>query len=482
MPKAAKAASRATHGGFGARHTEVAATLTGMRPYGPRLTAAAAVVMSRQLQELCQHQDCTLAEAIQGVLADDGCVADFLAYPLMRRAGEVQRQVAKGFLMSKVEKAASPGQSVALVAIEVRERIRSHAGPPGRMVVASEPSDGAHENVQWVLPPSSLGPLRDPPAPGSRILLGIHNWNLARLGPLPVHAVICFERAEGRVRKWRKDTGEHETAEPPLNLLKALVHTDKVPTALASEGDHYFLPALGRWAAPSEVMRLFQVPRTAPLFDALAGTLVKPARAVSILGRAVHVGSAERAVRLALSHLPFSPRTGSSRPVRYASVCSGVDMLAVAVQRVIPWAWDYVFACERDATVSSVLLAAHGQYGISGPPVIFPDACAEDATAAPAVDLWVITPPCESYSRRNHNRSHAAHADALSDLDVMLEYARNQRPLTVVVENVEEPAGVAGISAALLSIRGYAWEEFVSNAQDYGPMARLRHFWVGRRL
>ena len=226
-------------------------------------------------------------------------------------------------------------------------------------------------------------------------------------------------------------------------------------------------------------MRLFAVPRTAPLFEVLSGgVVIKPAHAVTLLGKAVHVSSAARAMRTAVGRLPFQP--SPSRQLRYASACSGVDMLGVALQHVAPWAWEYVFACEASERASRVLLAAHQQYGLS-PSTIYQDACSPVATAGPYVDIWSITPPCESFSRRNHCRSNEGDLESLSELVVMLGYARCRRPAVIVVENVDEQAAVAGISAALLSVQGYAWEEFVSDARDYGPMARTRHFWVGAR-
>ena len=98
----------------------------------------------------------------------------------------------------------------------------------------------------------------------------------------------------------------------------------------------------------------------------------------------------------------------------------------------------------------------------------------------PPVDIWVLTPPCNSYSRRNHFRSDEDHVRAESDLDAMLTYARVHSPKAIVVENVDEPEARTGITAALLSVSGYSWVTFRSCASDYGPMARDRRFWVGR--
>ena len=79
----------------------------------------------------------------------------------------------------------------------------------------------------------------------------LQTWALHRLSALPAHAIIVFERAEGRVRIWRE-----KNAEPPI-VLRIIVHVDAVPTAISSGSDAYWLPALQRWASPSEVARLF---------------------------------------------------------------------------------------------------------------------------------------------------------------------------------------------------------------------------------
>ena len=63
----------------------------------------------------------------------------------------------------------------------------------------------------------------------------------------------------------------------------------------------------------------------------------------------------------------------------------------------------------------------------------------------------------------------------------MLDYARMHRPAAVVIENVDEPAAVANITAAVLSIREYTWRTLESDARMHGPMARKRLFWIGTR-
>ena len=194
---------------------------------------------------------------------------------------------------------------------------------------------------------------------------------------------------------------------------------------------------------------------------------------MATLGRAVQVESAMRAIRLVL------PALLTWRAIRYASACSGVDLIAAALERLAPGRWYYAFATEKKADVAAALVEAWPDLGAQD---VLDDARAAEATVeAPEVDLWMFTPPCESYSRRNHVRSVEGVLSAATDLELMLAYPRERRPRAIVVENVDEPDLRAAISAALLGIRDYEWQTFVSAASEYGSMERVRRFWTGVR-
>ena len=473
MPKAAASASRTHRGGRGPRYRVPASTTpTGRRPSSPRLTAAAAVLFSQQLHALSESQGLSLVECIIPAISSDQGRQTFLSQSLLARAGAELRGLLSAFLEDKAAKLlAKPGTATA-IAIGIRERVRAHAGPPRRIADAPpEPEPMPMTPGAWL----GAGPLsrRQPPLQASRIEAGIRSWNLARLGPIPSHSIVCYERAAGRVSEWRARTGAAASAPPPLSLLRAIVYTSVAPTAVAAKSDHYYLPVLRRWASPSEVLALFDVPRAHPLYSVLNLPDVLPIAAVSMLGRAIHVGAASHAIRTALGSLPPSP-------VRYASACSGIDLAAVAMGSIMGDDWEYIFASESDPQVARTLARAHAHAGLL-PSRIFPDATAPEATGfAPPVDVWLISPPCQSYSRRNHDRSHTEDVDAVTAFDLMLEYPRVHRPTCVVVENVDEPASRALITAAVLSLHGYTWQQFVSDASRYGGMARARRFWVGR--
>jgi len=94
-------------------------------------------------------------------------------------------------------------------------------------------------------------------------------------------------------------------------------------------------------------------------------------------------------------------------------------------------------------------------------------------------EIWTFGPPCEPFSRRNHARSEEKTLEAAHKLSLMLWYPRMWRPLIILVENVEEKEAIAVISAALLTLPGYAWTSITTNARDFSDMFRSRHLWIG---
>ena len=434
-----------------------------------------------QLELCCHYWQLSLVSCIAGVLEDERLMRLFMAGTVMKAAAKSVREAAGDYLQDKSDKlAAVPEQDQQrryAISVEVRERLRAHTGPPKRMADAPAeppaPPRVAHDGwLDTAAPPEP----RPPPPPVSRLRTRMALWNAEgpdRMGKIPRHTVVVFERAESRVRKWRTDTGARADAPPPVALLRALFHTDHVPTALTGDNDHFWLPVLDRWASVTEVLRLFGAPSDHPIVTAMTAPSVPPAAAVTMLGRSVSVPSAERALSLILFAMP------PDRPTRYASACSGVDMVAVALDSLCAGPWEYLFASEERSAVADVLHAAHAPRGLARD-AIYADAISPEATTlAPPCDIWVATPPCESYSRRNQTRSVDGQVEAASDFDLMLMYPRTHRPLAIIVENVDEPESRSAISAAVLSIEGYEWETFASDAAEYGPMARKRRFWIG---
>ena len=92
----------------------------------------------------------------------------------------------KVFLEDKAEKATAG--LVKSVSVEVRERIRTHAGPPA-LVKEALPEDPAPVPLppgSWLAAGKSRRP-RAKPEPGSRMRKGLDGWGIERLGPLPYH-------------------------------------------------------------------------------------------------------------------------------------------------------------------------------------------------------------------------------------------------------------------------------------------------------
>ena len=390
---------------------------------------------------------------------------------LLAYANKVAHDIAAGATLQ----AAAQRRAVAFL-----QQLRSHSGPPGRTHTAMAehllpcrlPDMSAGQWLQVAPAPVWARPAPPPDARLHRILAG---WDLARLGPLPPHAVVCPERAEGRVVTWRRDSQQRSDAPPPMRLLRALVHTDPIPTLTASQADHYWLVALGRWMSPAEVMTAFGVPPESPI-RSLVGrhpmdtVIMRPGELTACLGRAVHAESAEQALRLLLS------RVALPIPTHYASLCSGIDMFATALDAVLgSAAWQYTLAAECDRQIAAALACAWSPRGLT------PAAVAADAATAPltAADLCFWSPPCRTFSRRNHNRSAARVGDAVGDMLDMLAPVRAARPLALVVENVDEIDARAEVTAALMTLPGY---EMVRLSMGPRAMRRQRSWWLVWRV
>ena len=312
----------------------------------------------------------------------------------------------------------------------------------------------------------------------------MREWGADAGNDLPAHAVICTERALGRIRAWRKKAKGRAKGKPPAVLLKALVHVRSIPTAVGAPGDHYWLPRLGRWASPTEVLRLFGAPEQSSLMLAVRdGPIpISAGSVVACLGRSVHVEAALRIIRMAMDRvqLPEDPR--------YAASCAGIDLFAVAFEMYMKeqevlgqgaGKWTYVHASEWRKSVAATLVKVYAHRGLTTQALI------KDARKlAPSIgpcEIWSFTPPCEPFSKRNHVKSEEGYMAAAVELQQMLWYPIMWRPLVILVENVAEREAVAAITAALLVIVGYDWLEVDTQAADYTGMARNRHMWVGIR-
>ena len=169
-------------------------------------------------------------------------------------------------------------------------------------------------------------------------------------------------------------------------------------------------------------------------------------------------------------------------PIEYASGCSSVDFFAEAVTDLWPGAWRYRHASESKRLRRLVLEHAWM------PDEIFADATDPDGriAAQPPVDLYVLSPNCQPFSKRNKNRNNGGALDLFAsgaaDVAAVIDpIIGNHRARVVIVENVATPEAIDIVGAALRRVGGYAWREQTLDAAVHAgyPAARERHFWVG---
>ena len=304
-----------------------------------------------------------------------------------------------------------------------------------------------------------------------RILAGVGSWPL---GWLKTRGVVCYERAAGRIRQERG-------GRPDSAFLKGIVRTRELATLTANASDHYVVLTPHReprFMTVEETMRAFGITEGGRMWKALRARsgVLSPAAAISCLGRSVHTGVARQVVKKLVAD------GAVSAGCRYGSAYSGVDTFAAAVEAELGNDWRYEFASEPSPAVRRGLLYAWGPKGLREQ-MCFHDAGGEDATSAPTVDLFVITPECTAHSRRNHDQSAQDQRCSLEAFWSSLEYVREQRPGVVVVENVHEPSSTGPMTGLLGRIGGYSMEVGTLDPRSVAkmPIARVRSYWVLKR-
>ena len=484
MPKRVVAASREVTGGRGMRYREGVTTPSGRMRSAQQWTSVAAIAAQQQLLQALHdaapgtYKDQTAF--LQSLLSSGPVRMSFLEGMHIKLIPLHDRRIVEAILDKYVDSVQhAPAKQCALCK-QWYQRMRANAGPAGRMTVGPEAPVSAWISSQgaWL----DTVPFRRPrliPLAHGRLCSLIASWGAEALVGLPDYTVVCGERAAGRVRTWRKKGGKtiaasRATKKPPAVLVAALLHSKAVPTALTGSGDHFYLPLLRRWVSPTELLRLFGVPENASLMIAVRdGPFYLSAGAiVTALGRSIQVGCALRALRLALSRVALP----DGKP-RYASACSGLDLFAVAMEIIFGSDWEYVHAAECRKPVATALAQTYAHQGLKKANTL-PDACVITHSIGPS-EIWTLCPPCEPFSKRNHDKSEEGLLEAGRKLQAMLWYPRLWRPNIILVENVEEKDAIAVVTAALLSIPGYTWIQFSTESRDTSDMGRARHIWVG---
>ena len=354
-------------------------------------------------------------------------------------------------------------------------RAKTH-GTMGRFYV--ERADGTA-----VAPTDALRLNAPPPEarqvpPGGRVMTALAKWDWSQFEGV---AFLVFERAEARLRT------EYPRLEgrPGPELVERLVHREELPTALASNADHYIvLRASEDGGMPSvEFMSVDDaatsggVPTTSPLRDALNdATTITKVQAVCALGEAVH-GEAMRAIITRLQEEGAWP----AGHVTVGTAYSGIDVAASAVHAATQGEWSYAFASEPLECRRRVLAKTWAAHGLTDAR-IHTDAGAPEARRESTVDVYVTTPTCQPFSKRNHARNPEGQARALAHASATLDYVRHASPRIVIMENVDAPELRGHMDMLLLGIAGYTWRSAVIDPRDVGWFAaRTRRYWVGVR-
>ena len=323
----------------------------------------------------------------------------------------------------------------------------------------------------WIDDVDPDGPVRpNPPvSSGEGPLARSAQWRLDRVAH---DGVVVFGRAGARVREWCRRRGGGAPAVPPIHLAETLVHRRVLPTAVSSRNDHWWLTRQQRYMSVVEVCRAMGLDDASPLALALRDTrVVGPTTAVALAGKGIHASVATIIVAW------LDARGLLPTQLTYASACSGVDFFAEAVRCARPHGFSYAYASEPDSAARAVLRVAWGLDGER----IYMDAGSAEALSERVVDLLVISPECNKFSRRRHGRDAALTAAGAVDAEHVLQPVRRQLARVVVVENVDEADGVAAITTVLQRAGAYMWFTQALDPQVHAacPVARARRYWVG---
>ena len=281
---------------------------------------------------------------------------------------------------------------------------------------------------------------------------------------------IAPERAKSRVRR---------EASPNV------VHLNYLPTLTAGRADCWWWLDGDRYFSIEEAARACGVPEGGPLVRALAeGGGLSPIVALGALGQGVHGCCFLHVFEDAVADL----RASSVGDVfTYGAAYVGVDTACAAIypalqalgEQGLPWR--YAFAAEGRSDLARALLAAWGEHGLAADCVVS-DAQHLAFQGFGPVTLFVCTPDCRHFSRRNQAPTRAEQAATLANLEAALKYVREQLPLRVIVENVAEMCVMLPISAILGRLRDYIWTRVtLCPYRHFGvPTMRLRSYWTGR--
>ena len=443
---------------------------------------ATAAVLARDVMAAQMAEDAGMTEQSisRKLLSSEGARVAFLNACSDRGGAAIRAPAQIGTILAHYAKLVSdhPSQLHAKAKL-FTDKVRHHAGPKSRVTKVShlppapEPEHAAHAGAWCQQNAEAARPV------AARPQATIEALGLDRL-QLPLHAVIAPERARAKLAKYWAKLKAGESRTPPVDLVRKLIHTERLPTAVASPGDHYLLPNLGRWVTPTELLTLYRVPHDAALTRVLTATQprggISERGIIEALGRAAYPPSVAAVLRHGVGLAGLD--TGSK--VTFATACSGLSLDAIAMDTIFK-DWHYAFASEDCDRLRPILAAAHAGRGLTADH-IYKDACspAACAHAAPS-DIWSVGPPCGALSQRNHSPSQESVQTNIDAFMAMLEYPRAHQPALVVIENVPTKAAYYMIVPALLTLEGYSVHVCIVQAGPGDDMERKRMYVMAAR-
>ena len=456
---------RAVGGGRSPRYAKRRAARPASMQYAPEWSDAAAAAVLKALQMAGDRK--VRASALR-VLESPRELEAFVAHLPLTADG---RGLAARIMREHAARVqAAPDEAEALMRVHTflkplrdRKAARTEAEP---LVLAPAPP-GPQTFHAWL----SARPAKDKHRcirKSTRILEGVGSWPL---GWMKKTGAICFERAEGRVRKER-------SGRPDGAFLRGVVKFDELLTATANPSDHYVILTPSkepRFMTVQETMRAFGVPAQSLLWNSLSrpSGLLTATQAVSCMGRGIHVGVARQVVATLVADGAIGPG------LAYGSAFSGIDLFAAAVEAELSGQWSYEFASESDPVPRKGLLEAWKKRGLTAENC-YASALAGEAKGARTVGLYMTSPECQAFSRRNHDPKAKDQRVSLEEFWESLAYVRASRPRVVVVENVAEHSSVGPITGLLARLEGYTVATGALDPRRTAnmPICRERQYWV----
>lgn len=220
---------------------------------------------------------------------------------------------------------------------------------------------------------------------------------------------------------------------------------------------------------------------------------VSESAAKGIVGQAVHIDVALCLLRAVFAH---SRWLQSDRTIRYASLMSGIDFTAAAMDQLVGVRFQFVLAAESNVTVARALQAAwgtrlqhftHNAVGAEAGRIL--------ASVADSLDVLMISFRCAPWSTANTLPIHEARRKAqleraLEENQELLRLVTVARPYWVLIECV---AGVAQrqlraqwarLQGMISALSEWSWtRQFICPRETLGGYVPRRRVWiVGRRL